>query len=266
MVERVVFERAHPEERRGALGDDVGRRAAIGDDPVDPHRARQLLAQQTHVHEQRDHRVERVDPALRVGSRMGGAAVEHELDLAIAEEEPVRAPHVGRVRHQRDVGVAEHPGLDQAPLAHADLLGRAADHDQAQRRAGQRRRERLGREQARGSGQVVAARVADPGQRVHLGEQRRTQRRPGVAPARDERGRHPGHARLHREAEAGEQRPIALARGALLERELRVLGHPARERERGPGGGVDRREQRALLGIGLQRRHGPPSAGSRSRL
>ena len=95
----------------------------------------------------------------------------------------------------------------------------------------------------------MAARVADPGQRVHLGEQCCAQRRAGAAASGQERGRHPGDPALDRESELGEVGAVALAGGALLERELRVLGHPVRERERGSRAGLDRLEDPALLGI-----------------
>ena len=63
----------HPVDRRGThiklcLGicrDDVRRVAAFCDDPVDPHILRKLLAQQADGVEDEDHRIQRIDPAVR---------------------------------------------------------------------------------------------------------------------------------------------------------------------------------------------------------
>ncbi len=158
--------------------------------------------------EERDHGVERVHAALGIRRRVRRAPSVAELELAIAEEEPVRAPHAGGVGHQRDVDVGEGAGLDEPPLAEPDLLRRAADHVQAQRVGGQHRCERGCGEQRRRPREAVPAGVADLRQRVHLREQGDAQRRRVAAVRRDEGGVHPGDGRL----DAKRRAPLSQAR------------------------------------------------------
>ena len=110
----------------------------------------------------------------------------------------MRAPHVRGVRHHRRVHAVEDAGRHEPALADPQLLGRTADHDQAQGVFRQRAGERAGGQQARRPGEVVPAGVADLGQRVHLGQQRRA---PGRRAApRHEGGLQPRHRLLDREA------------------------------------------------------------------
>ena len=81
--------------------------------------------------------------------------------------------------HQREMLVAEDAGVDQRLLAVAALLGRRPDHAHAQADLVGDRGE-ADRRTERGCGDdVVAARVADLGQRVVLGDDGDVQR-PGT--------------------------------------------------------------------------------------
>ena len=255
-----VVERAHPDARGGALGDDVRRLAAIADDAVDADAAWQLLAQQSERHEERDHAVERVDAALRIRRRVGRAAAIPEAELPVAEEQPVRAPHAGGVRHQRDVDVGEGARLDEAALADAGLLGRAADNLHAHEVLGQHGRQRGCSEQRRGTRKAVAAGVPDLGKRVHLREQRDPQRRGLAAARRDEGGLHAGGRRFDAEAARVEPAPVARTRLVLGQRQFRIRGHPAREVAGLAEARLDRGEQLLafLLGGVVRVRHPVP--------
>ena len=243
VLEHGVLERAHPDARGGALGDHVRRLAAVGHDAVDARAARELLAQQADRDEERDHAVERVDAALGIGRRVRGAAVEDELELASAEEEPVRAPHVRGVRHH-----APRARPSKTPAATSRRLpipSSSAGQPTTTRLdgvVGQHRGERAGGEQARRAREVVAAGVADLGQRVHLGEQRRAPaRRCRAAPRR--RSRAPrSRARSRSRARRGRRRsgrwsraPRARARGAPTSSARARAPRPRRARARRAG-------------------------------
>src|SRR5690606_669457 len=99
--------------------------------------------------------------------------VEDHLDLAAAEERVHRDVVRERVEHDHGIDVVEHTGAGELLLAAAALLGGGAD--QRQPAAEALVHPGGGEEPTDGGGadDVVAARVADPGQRVVLGEQDR---------------------------------------------------------------------------------------------
>ena len=115
------------------------------------------------------------------------------------------------VDHHRGVHAVEVAGVDQVDLAAAALLrGRAQQHDGEVELVGDRGQPDGGAERRRGD-DVVAAGVADVGQRVVLRAQRDVQRpRPGRRP---KGGRQPGDAAL--DGEARRPRPRRRPRSAL---------------------------------------------------
>jgi hypothetical protein len=206
-------------------------------------------------HEELDHRVEGVDPLLRIGGGVGGAAVVDELELRVAEEQAVRTTHVRGVGHHRHVEALEEARLHEAPLPDPGLLGGAAHHDDLDGL----RREHAGQgirgQQARRSGQVVSARVPDLGQGVHLRQQGHAKRCLRASPVSGEGCRHSRALPFDAKAAGLEIVDVAVAGAVLLEGELRVGRHPAREREGLLGSRIYGPQERCALRLepGLRR-------------
>ena len=113
-------------------------------------------------------RVERVatHPRLRGGVRL--AAVERDVDVLAGEQLALDAGHVRRVEEERRVEPGEQAVADHDPLARATLLGRRAEEHDLAGQLGSQRGERDRGTDPRGGHRVVAAAVAEPGQRVVL--------------------------------------------------------------------------------------------------
>ena len=123
----------------GPVRDDVGRRAALADDPVDAGRRSQLLAPQADRGEQQDHRVQRVPAAPRIGRGMRLQAAEHDVDVLRGERIALHVRPVARVVEQRGVDAVEQAVVDHDLLAAAPLLGRRPEeHDLAGQLVGER--------------------------------------------------------------------------------------------------------------------------------
>ena len=197
---------AHEELGLGVVRHHVRDIATVGDDAVDAGVARDVLAQRVDAVEGLDHGVEGVDAVEGIGGRVGGLAVEggpHE-DAG----EGVAAPLDRRADRLARPGVGAHgrrytvedPGVGHDHLAADRLFRRRAEdrHLSLAAEVGQRRGEPDAGADAGDGDQVVAAAVADAGQRVVLGEigdlwLTRTD-------GRLERGREVSHAARQREA------------------------------------------------------------------
>jgi hypothetical protein len=164
-------------------------------------------------------------------------AAEGELDLGGGERGMHEHVAIVGVIHHGGVDVFEHAGFEQAHLAAAAFLRRGADELDAARRGGAARgsREREEGAERAGRDQVVAAGVADLGQRVVLGEDRDLGM--AAADARSKCRRQAAERALDRQA-LGLDR-LAQPRGGavLFEGELGRFVQPIREgHERGAEG------------------------------
>ena len=165
--------------------DDVRPVAGIGEDPVHALLGADVLAQGSHVHIAEDGGVERV--AAQMGRRRGVRRLPLVVDLHLGHGEGAEPEQVtvGRMDHHGRGQPLEEPGLDHEDLAAAALLGRRAQdaHPSAglvsERRGGQASTQSSCRDH------VVAARVADPRERVVL--QQDADIRPVMAGRRHER-------------------------------------------------------------------------------
>src|SRR6185295_18664030 len=193
------------EDGGGGLGDDVGRRAAVGDDAVDPAVRAYLLPHHADRVVGLDDRVQRVDPFPRIGGGVRGLAAELEGAAHDAQQVLVQDGAVEPVDHHRAVHVLEHARLDELDLPAAALLGGGADHlDAALRELGPHRGEGRARAGAGGGDDVVAARVPDAGQRVVLAQDRDGGAVAGLDGAA-EGGVHAADPLLHLEALPGQE-------------------------------------------------------------
>ncbi len=232
---------AQVEEDLGALGDHVGALAAVGDDPVHAVGRRHLLAVQRDALVGQVHRVERVAAHERLGRGVRGDAGERRAQLPAAEEDRLADVVGERVHHQRRVDAVEGALAGHQLLAAAALLGRRAHPHHAAGELLAHRGEREERADAAGRDHVVAAGVADAGQRVVLAEH--GDRRP-LAERRLER-------RLHAVRRAGDLEAPALdqlgqrgRRAVLLEADLGVRGQVVRGLDQRRGELLDRRPDR----------------------
>ena len=120
--------------------------------------------------EQQDQRVERVLAAPRVRRGVRLQAREDDVDVLRRERVALDVVAVARVVEQRRVEALEQAVVDHDLLAAPPLLGRRAEEDDlAGQLVGERREGDRGPD-PRGGHRVVAAAVAEPGQRVVLGE------------------------------------------------------------------------------------------------
>ncbi len=152
------------------LGDDVGRRPALLDDPVDAPVRAELLAPQADRVEQEDERVERVPAHPRLRGRVRLAAVERDVDVLAGEQPALDAGDVRRVEQERGVEAFEQAVADHDPLARAALLGRRPEEDDLAGQLGRDRGQGDRGADPRGGHRVVAAAVPETRQRVVLGE------------------------------------------------------------------------------------------------
>ena len=154
----------------GTVRDDVGRCPAVADDAVDAGGRPELLAPQADRGEQHDQRVERVLAQPRVGCGMGLQPGEDHLDVLRGERVALHVRAIARVVEQRRVDPLEQPVVDHELLAAAPFLGGRAEEDDLARQVvgdgGQGDR----RTDPGGGHRVVAAAVAEPRQRVVLGQ------------------------------------------------------------------------------------------------
>ena len=178
------------------------------------------------------------------------------------------------VDHHRGVDIVEEAALDEADLAAAALLGRRAQQRQLEAQLIGQRRQRQRSTQAGGADDVVAAGMADAGQRVVLGADGDVQR--ARAELADDRGGHVAVATLG--LEAGRLERVGQPGGSLLllVAELGVLVDAVRELDE-PGVGSLERGSRRAVGVSVMRaslrraargdglRHGCPRQRARSR-
>jgi hypothetical protein len=151
----------------------------------------ELLAPQPDGAEQLDHRVEGVPAPPRIGRGVGLQAVEDDLDVLRRERDRGDVVPIARMEQEGRVESVEQAVLDHDRLAAATFLGRRAqEHDLARELAGDRGQPDRRPDTGRGH-RVVAAAVAQTGQRVVLGEDADPWRRPApaTAPDRPDRGR-----------------------------------------------------------------------------
>ena len=177
----------------GPVRDDVRRRAALADDPVDAGVGRSCWR---HRPTELNSRIIASSAFLPFHGSDDGVrleAVEDDVDVLRRERVALDVAAVARVVQQRGVEALEQAVVDHDLLAAAPLLGRRAEeHDLAGQLVGDRR-QRDRRADPRRGHRVVAAAVAEPGQRVVLGEDPdpravarrvRRERRPRTAVAR----------------------------------------------------------------------------------
>ena len=141
----------------------------MGDDAVDAVGAADVLAQQADPDLRDGQRVGAVDALL--GPRRGVRGLAPVADLPVADRQAGHRLTLDRrgVHHHRRVDAVEGAALEHQDLAAAALLGRRAEHLHGQPEVVGERGEREAGAGGRGGDDVVAARVADPGQGVVLG-------------------------------------------------------------------------------------------------
>src|SRR2546428_4177630 len=225
LVDVVPRERAQVEIGARVLGDDVRLLAAFDDDPVDARVGAELLAHLVEGDEELDDGVQRVAPAPGPRRRVRRLAVELRLYLDDAERGPPDLGPAAPVDHHRRVHVLEDPRLHQLDLARAALLRGRPDHlDAAREREGaERHGQGHPRARARGRDDVVAAGVADAGQRVVLGHDCDRRSGPSAVDRRAERRGEAAHGALDPGAVLGEELGEPRVRLLFLERELRMV-------------------------------------------
>ena len=174
LLEGLEVLRAHHDGQLGALGDDVGDLAAVGDDGVEAVHGEHLLAQQADAGQGQGGGVQGVAAHEGLGGGVGRHAVEDDAQAAHAQ--PGLVGDVVGVGVGLDGGVdaVEHAAHGQDLLGGRVLLGgRGLQDDAAGQGAGAGASQgRQGEEGAHGVGahDVVSAAVADAGQGVVLGE------------------------------------------------------------------------------------------------
>ena len=171
----------------GDMGRDDVRCLATGlDDAVHAVAGGQGLAQQGHRDLGDDHRVRSINAALRKRARVSGPTGVRDLERLCGEDFGQKQVGRPRMDHQRAVDVVEDALLDHDDLAAAALLCRRADHaDRDVERFGNGREGDPGPDRG-GRDDVVAAGMANFGQRVVLGDDRDVQR-PGSVRAHERR-------------------------------------------------------------------------------
>ena len=252
---------AHEEAAGGAFRHDVRRHAAFGDDAVDALAAPDVLAQLRDRLIRGDDGVERVQPAIRHGGGVRGAAVINRFHLGDGDARHGHQVHVGRMHHHRRVGLLEGAEPRHQLLAAVTLLGGRAEHAH---HAGQARAElgqRDGRAITGGGDDVVAAGMADAGQRVVFREDRDGRAVLLAELGGISGGQAEGFA-AHRDAVAGES--IGEARRGLefLQRQLGFAVDRMAQTEQLVAHGIDRRNdiffqqfQRHVRAFAARQRH-----------
>ncbi len=220
VVEIVRGDRPEVELPGGGVRHDVGRGAAVGDDPVHLLAVPKMLAHQPH------RRVAEHQPVERVASELGrGAGVRRlavEDDTPLLDRERARRVVVvrRRVDHHRGVDALERTRVDQVGLAATDLLGRRAEHREPEPALDGQGAECGTGAQGGGRDHVVPAGVADLGQGVVLGADHQV--RSGRADPGSERRGEAVRRRLDLEAVPAEEVDAPLGGSVLVVGELRV--------------------------------------------
>jgi hypothetical protein len=221
----------------GAFRHDVGCVPAVGDDPVDPLRRTDVLAEQSDGHLGHGERVRGVDAELRIGGRVRRHPGEAHVEVLDRQ-----ARHPGRlegrwVDHHREVRAVEAAGAQHQDLAAPTLLGGGTeDPDREAELVGQRCQGQPGTDGGRRD-DVVAARVPDPRQGVVLGADRHRQG-PGAG-LRDDRGVEPRRPVLDVEPSRGQCLGHPARGVVLLESQLGVGVDRVGQRDQGVTGAVD---------------------------
>ncbi|CAM5613014.1 hypothetical protein SCYAM73S_08651 [Streptomyces cyaneofuscatus] len=133
-----------------------------------PPLGRQLLAQEAQGDLGDRERVGGVAALVRVEAGVGGAAGVGDVEGAEGERAEVGQLEGAGVDHHRGVHPVERPGFQEERLARTALLGGCADHSYGQAEFVGVRGEAERRADPGGGDQVVAAGVAEAGQRVVL--------------------------------------------------------------------------------------------------
>ena len=199
--------------------DDVGGRAALPDDAVDPSRRPQLLPPQPDRREQQDQRIKCVLPAPRVGRRMRLQPVKDDLGILRGKRMAGHVIPIARMEQQSRVESLEQAVVDHDLLAAPALLGRGSKEDDLTGQSiGDRGQRDRGTDARRGH-RVVATAVAKAGKGVVLGED--PDPRPVGAPSatlrRTDRGGEGARGKLHGVAVPGEDVSHPGGRLVLLE-------------------------------------------------
>ena len=220
LFEVLVILGAHEEAGGGVPGDDIRRFPAIGDHAVDAGGAADVLPERVDGVVGDDHRFERIDAALRLRRGVRLAPVVLDAQLGAGERPGDDAVARTGMRHDRGVEAVERALADHRNLAAVDLFGGRADDVHAALQiidhgadAGARARRRRGDD-------VVAAAVADAGERIVLGKD--GDRRCAVTGDGAKRRRQVGDARRDIEALVAQEARQPFAGLELLERKLRV--------------------------------------------
>ena len=224
-----------------AVGNHVGRDAALGDHALDAVLGAPRGAQVIHRRIELHRRLQGVAP-VPGRELVRGAAAESVLDgvdveATDPEARPVAARLHRRVAAHQDVGALEHARLPHDVLGGGiDLLGGSTVDDQAARHPGL---DHVLHERARSSERdgalgvvLIAVEVAlGAAQRVVLGDEaeRGARGAGGRRPRRGEGGRQPRDAGVHREPIRPEDRRQRVERLELVPADFGVVADPVRQ-------------------------------------
>ncbi len=164
------IDRAHVEPAGGALGHDVRCQASFSDDAVNAFGVADVLAQLRDRLIGRDHRIERVQPAIGHGGGMRRAAVIDRLHFADRDARHGDEIHVGGMDHHRRIDAFEGALARHQFLAAETFLRRRAEIAHAAGQAAVEFRQGQRRAQSGRRDDVVSAGMTDAGQRVVFGQ------------------------------------------------------------------------------------------------
>ena len=243
-VLRVIGPRAVA--NRGIVGNDVGRCPAAQDDAVDAHVRPNLLPEHADGVVEQHHRVQRVETLFGCASGVSSSPVEVELEAARGQRAIHGDRRLGRgVEHDGRVHLGKNTGIDHVHLAarvgSRAFLGRCAEYPDRPVQLGDDFRQRQAGADGRGTDQVVSAAVAQPGQRVILGQDRNSRPRTALAAELGlEGGPHASRAGLDRDAGRLQQARQTPGRLDLLVADLRMSVNPIGSLDQLGGLAVDR--------------------------